>query len=147
MFLSIQKIIILFDSKQERHSRQLNCDADQFQCKAGDCKYSDNDNCNGPCIRSSWVNDGEADCTDGSDESELPVNCQWSNWSASGSCSKTCDGGRQKYNRYKTVIEKNGGFCSGLSEHYTDCNTKSCLGDPCELAITNFKNMIYFHIS
>ena len=48
----------------------MNCDADQFQCKAGDCKYSDNDNCNGPCIRSSWVNDGEADCTDGSDEGE-----------------------------------------------------------------------------
>ena len=46
------------------------CNADQFQCKAGDCKYIDNDNCNGPCIRSSWVNDGEADCTDGSDEGE-----------------------------------------------------------------------------
>ena len=48
----------------------MNCDADQFQCKAGDCKYIDNNNCNGPCIQSSWVNDGEADCTDGSDEGE-----------------------------------------------------------------------------
>ena len=58
------------NSKQERNARQMNCDADQFQCKVGDCKYSDNDNCNGPCIQSSWVNDGEADCTDGSDEGE-----------------------------------------------------------------------------
>ena len=46
----------------------MNCDADQFECIAGDCKYSDNNNCNGPCIKSSWVNDGEPDCTDGSDE-------------------------------------------------------------------------------
>ena len=44
------------------------CSDNQFQCKAGDCIYSDNANCNGPCIKSSWVNDGEPDCTDGSDE-------------------------------------------------------------------------------
>ncbi len=46
------------------------CGTDQFQCKSGICKYTDNDNCNGPCIQRDWVNDGEADCTDGSDEGE-----------------------------------------------------------------------------
>ena len=46
------------------------CDANQFRCNAGDCKYTDNNNCNGPCIRSTWVNDGEEDCTDGSDEGD-----------------------------------------------------------------------------
>ena len=47
------------------------CGTDQFQCQSGICKYTDNGNCNGPCIRSDWVNDGEADCTDGSDEGKL----------------------------------------------------------------------------
>ena len=47
------------------------CDPDQFECQSGICKYTDNKYCNGPCIRNSWVNDGEADCTDGSDEGEL----------------------------------------------------------------------------
>jgi len=45
------------------------CGADQFRCKTGICKYTDNGNCDGPCIRGDWVNDGEPDCNDGSDES------------------------------------------------------------------------------
>ena len=57
-----------------------------------------------------------------------PVNCQWSNWSASGSCSKSCDGGRQKYTRYKTVSESNGGSCTGSDEKYNTCNSKACPG-------------------
>ena len=44
------------------------CGADQFQCKAGVCIYSDNANCNGPCILASWANDNTEDCSDGSDE-------------------------------------------------------------------------------
>merc|ERR1712018_155038 len=44
------------------------CGANQFQCSAGNCIYYDNANCDGPCIKSDWVNDGTADCTDGSDE-------------------------------------------------------------------------------
>ena len=46
------------------------CGTDQFKCQSGICKYTDNSNCEGPCIKQSWVNDGEADCTDGSDEEE-----------------------------------------------------------------------------
>ena len=44
------------------------CGADQFQCKTGVCIYTDNSDCNGPCILRSWVNDKTEDCSDGSDE-------------------------------------------------------------------------------
>ena len=54
------------------------------------------------------------------------VDCQWSNWTTSGSCSKTCGGGIQKSTRYKTVSESNGGSCSGLSEKSDSCNTQEC---------------------
>ena len=46
----------------------ITCRADQFQCKSGICLYTDNSNCNGPCIRGDWANDGTNDCSDGSDE-------------------------------------------------------------------------------
>ena len=46
----------------------IKCAADQFQCKAGVCIYSNNANCNGPCILRSWANDKTEDCSDGSDE-------------------------------------------------------------------------------
>ena len=46
----------------------LICDANQFQCQSGICKHRKNPDCEGQCIKRSWVNDGEEDCTDGSDE-------------------------------------------------------------------------------
>ena len=46
------------------------CGANQFQCKSGVCKHDRNVDCDGPCIKNSWVNDGAIDCTDGSDEGE-----------------------------------------------------------------------------
>ena len=55
-----------------------------------------------------------------------PINCQWSDWSASGSCSKSCNGGSQKFRRFKTVVERNGGSCSGSRETYKSCNTQPC---------------------
>ena len=54
------------------------------------------------------------------------VDCQWSSWTPSGSCSKTCGGGLQKSTRYKTVSESNDGSCSGLSEKSDSCNTHDC---------------------
>ena len=61
---------MVFPTKKISLIPDTTCGANQFQCDAGDCIYSDNANCNGQCIQNSWVNDGEADCTDGSDEGE-----------------------------------------------------------------------------
>ena len=41
------------------------CDADQFHCKNVPEYYDDD-----PCIPNDWVNDGEEDCEDGSDETK-----------------------------------------------------------------------------
>ena len=46
------------------------CGANQFQCQLGVCKHDRNADCDGPCIKQDWVNDGAIDCTDGSDEGE-----------------------------------------------------------------------------
>ena len=64
-----------------------------------------------------------------------PVNCQWSNWTAWGSCSESCDGGTQTSTRSKTVWETNGGTCSGSSERSRSCNSQSCPG---EISFTYF---------
>ena len=135
------------------------CDADQFECKAGVCIFESNNNCNGVCILSSWVNDGAEDCSDGSDEGATPdkgeltpsfkkwffdknylynlchtsVDCQWSDWTPSGSCSKSCGGGSQKFTRDKTVSESNGGSCSGSNEKTDSCNTQDCTSGPGKL--------------
>ena len=54
------------------------------------------------------------------------VNCQWSSWSSSSSCTKSCGGGTLRETRHKTVKENHGGTCSGAIERRTDCNTQSC---------------------
>ena len=46
------------------------CGGNQYQCQAGVCKHDKNADCDGPCIKKDWVNDGAIDCTDGSDEGE-----------------------------------------------------------------------------
>ena len=58
-----------------------------------------------------------------------PVDCQWSEWSVLGGCSKTCGSGIQKWSRYKLQDSANGGRpCSGDVTKETTCNTQSC---PC----------------
>ena len=54
----------------------VSCGEDEFQCQLGVCKWVDEDysECVGPCIPNSWLNDGNEDCTDGSDESEYIFN-------------------------------------------------------------------------
>ena len=55
--------------------------------------------------------------------------CQWSDWTASGSCSKSCGGGRQRYTRFIIGSKNNGkGSCPGSNEKFDDCNTGSCPG-------------------
>ena len=58
----------------------------------------------------------------------LSVNCQWSRWSSSSSCTKRCGGGTLHETRHKTVKENHGGTCSGATDRKTDCNNQSCLG-------------------
>ena len=48
--------------------KATSCGSDQFECTSGICKYTDNENCSGQCIRGDWFQDSEEDCTDGSDE-------------------------------------------------------------------------------
>ena len=44
------------------------CTSSEFDCKAAGCTNPDNEKCTGTCIPKSWVNDGEEECADGSDE-------------------------------------------------------------------------------
>jgi len=55
------------------------------------------------------------------------VNCEWSTWSSSGTCSESCGGGNQIYVRSHRVKSKNGGQdCDGLFHKTERCNTNSC---------------------
>ena len=65
-----------------------------------------------------------------------PINCQWSHWWSSGSCSKSCGGGSQRYTRHKTTTESNGGSCSGSNEKHSPCNIQGC---PSELFLFSMK--------
>ena len=53
-----------------------------------------------------------------------------------GSCSQTCGGGTQQYERYKTAAPSCGGSCSGGYTKISSCNTGGCPG----------KNTAYDHI-
>jgi len=58
-----------------------------------------------------------------------PVNCQWSSWSETGPCSKSCGGGVQYFERVINVESQNGGqSCTGSRTKREYCNTQNC---PC----------------
>jgi len=46
-------------------ARQSVCKSEEFRCQSGECIIK---GCSGPCIPKNWMNDGEKDCADGSDE-------------------------------------------------------------------------------
>ena len=56
----------------------------------------------------------------------MPVDCQWSSWRSSGTCSRTCGTGIQKYKRNKTVLAEYGGSCDGTDTKVEDCHLKDC---------------------
>ena len=47
----------------------IECDSDHFDCKTAGCKDPDDSDCKGwNCIPRDWVNNGNNNCNDGSDE-------------------------------------------------------------------------------
>ena len=55
------------------------------------------------------------------------VNCQWSDWSLHGHCTKTCGGGMQTFVRTKIVKASNGGSpCQGSNIRSDACNVQPC---------------------
>ena len=50
----------------------------------------------------------------------------WKPWSSWGSCSRTCDGGRQTRRRRCTRIKPN--TCEGTKRQHRKCNTFRCKG-------------------
>ena len=57
----------------------------------------------------------------------VAVDCKWSNWEKSGTCSKSCGGGTQTWQRTELIKSKYGGTpCQGEATFTEDCNTVSC---------------------
>ena len=54
------------------------------------------------------------------------VNCEWEAWGTYSKCSKSCGGGTQSRSRSKSVVESNGGSCSGFPTETKNCNTQGC---------------------
>ena len=50
---------------------KLVCKSSEFDCKSAGCMNPDQEECRGTCIPKSWVNDGEEECADGSDEGTI----------------------------------------------------------------------------
>jgi len=85
--------------------------------------------------------DGLFHKTERCNTNSCPRDCKWTNWSTSGSCSKSCGGGNQRYLRTHLVTAQNGGQqCPGTSQKFEKCNTQSC-----PTSIDNFSGMYTFH--
>ena len=55
-----------------------------------------------------------------------PMDCQWGQWTAWESCTKTCGGGTQTAKREVRKEAKDGGNCPGSSTRNQPCNTNGC---------------------
>ena len=74
-------------------------------------------------------------------ESFNPVNCVLSDWKNSGTCSKSCGGGKQKQTKSIITQAQNGGTpCPASSEleRLIDCNTQAC---PVNCVLSDWKNL------
>jgi hypothetical protein len=56
------------------------------------------------------------------------INCTLSGWTSVGTCSKTCNGGKQTQTRTVIAPASNGGSCPDAATNirYIDCNTQAC---------------------
>ena len=90
------------------------------------------DNCEGDYnkLRPCWPSCGDQNVKTKPALEGPRVDCQWSDWSKQGGCSKTCGRGIQKFSRHKLQEERHGGLpCSGAdTKRQTDCNVLSCPG-------------------
>jgi len=59
-------------------------------------------------------------------EDSCKVNCEWGAWGTYSKCSKSCGGGTKSRSRSKSVVESNGGSCSGFPTETKNCNTQGC---------------------
>ncbi|XP_071168590.1 uncharacterized protein [Mytilus edulis] len=77
---------------------------------------------------------GGSDCSGDGSETETcntqvcVIDGGWGSWSAYGSCSVTCGGGKSSRSKVcNNPAPRNGGLdCSGSSSEYGDCNTQAC---------------------
>ena len=60
-------------------------------------------------------------------QSTTPIHCQWNNWVV-GACSVTCGTGTRTNTRTKSVVEKDGGTCTGQPIEQEQCKIKECPG-------------------
>ena len=49
------------------------CESSEFDCKDAGCTNPGNEKCRGTCIPKHWVNDGDEECADGSDEGVIGI--------------------------------------------------------------------------
>ena len=69
----------------------------------------------------------EVDCMN----KPCPKPCEWGNWGKWSTCSKSCETGKRKRKRKKTVKEQHGGTCPEPSEEEESCNAQAC-PKPCQ---------------
>eukprot|EP01128_Nolandella_sp_AFSM9_P004201 TRINITY_DN1848_c0_g1_i1.p1 TRINITY_DN1848_c0_g1~~TRINITY_DN1848_c0_g1_i1.p1 ORF type:complete len:516 (+),score=77.39 TRINITY_DN1848_c0_g1_i1:195-1742(+) len=75
---------------------------------------------------------GGAACTGSSSENRdcnttpCAIDCEWGAWTSYGTCTANCGGGTQARTRSKTIVEANGGTCSGAASETQNCNEAAC---------------------
>merc|ERR1719217_1670669 len=57
---------------------------------------------------------------------KCPIDCEMSEWSSWGKCSKDCEGGAQGHTRDVLVTPSNGGMACNTVQESRPCNTGSC---------------------